>query len=294
MKNTALILSIAMLAAPGALLAQASGISSSLVADDAEPTGGGITRGLSSVPNPTFAPGPFSRVAIGGNVSPLGPGLQVTTYVTKHLNVRTMGNMLHYSTNFTTNGFNANAKLNLTSAGIAADIYPFRAGFRISPGVLIYNGNKLTATSLVAAGTSFTLNGDTFYSANANSVTGATPLNATAALGLNNTKPAFTITAGWGNTIPRKGGHLSFPFEAGVALTGPPSLNANLTGWACYDQAQTECTNVASTTNPIALQIQSDLASQVNKWKNNLDPLKTYPIVSLGVAYSFGSRGAVR
>lgn len=293
MKHIALALTLALLVAPAALMAQVSGTSSSLFAEDPG-SDGGVTRNPSSVAPAFVSPGPFSRIAIGGSVSPLGPGVQLTTYIGSHLNVRASGNLLRYSTNFTTNGFTANAKVSLTSAGIAADIYPFHTGFRISPGLLVYNGNKLTASSSVAPGTSFTLNGDTFYSANANPATGITPLNATAALGLNTTKPAFTITAGWGNTIPRNGGHWSFPFEIGAALTGAPSLNANLTGWACYDQAQTLCTNVASPTNPIALQIQGDLASQIAKWKSDLDPLKTYPIVSFGVAYTIGTRGAVR
>jgi hypothetical protein len=107
---------------------------------------------------------------------------------------------------------------------------------------------------------------------------------------LNTTKPAFTVTTGWGNMIPRKGGHWSFPFEVGVAFIGAPALNVNLAGTACYDQAQTQCTNIASATNPIAIQIQGDLAAQLTKWNSDLNPLKTYPIVSAGVAYSFHLR----
>lgn len=293
MKFLASVLSILISTAPAALFAQAYSSSSSLFTDGAE-SSGGVSRGISSLPSVSLAPAPFSRIAMGASVSPFGPGLQVTSYVASHINLRATGNMFRYSTNFTTNGFNANAQLHFASAGLSADIYPFRNGFRISPGLLAYNGNRLTAASTVAGGTSFTLNGDTYYSANANSATGVTPLNATAALGLNSTKPAFTITAGWGNTIPRNGGHWSFPFEAGVALTGPPLLNANLTGWACSDQAQTQCTNVASTTDPNALQIQGDLATQISKWKNDLNPLKTYPIISIGTAYSFGVRGGAR
>ena len=283
------VISIAILTAPAALLAQGFQTSSSLFPENAE-SDGGVSRGVTSLPAASFSPSPFSRIAIGASVSPFGPGVQVTSYITSHVNLRASGNMFRYSTNFTTNGFNANAKLSLASAGLAGDIYPFHTGFRVSPGLLWYNQNRLTANSTVAGGSSFTLNGDTFYSANANAATGATPLNANAALGLNTTRPAFTITTGWGNTIPRNGGHWSFPFEAGVALTGPPSLNANLTGWACYDQAQTQCTNVASTTDPIALQIQGDLTAQIAKWKSNVQPLKTYPIVSAGAAYSFGVR----
>jgi len=211
----------------------------------------------------------------------------MTTNLNPHFNLRTSGNIFNYSTNFTASGIGANAKLELKSAGTALDIYPFHKGFRISPGVLFFNGNQLSATALVAGGTSFTLNNDTFYSANANSATGATPVNGNALLNLHTNNPAFTITTGWGNTVPRKV-HWSFPFEVGAAITGAPSLKVNLGGWACHDQAQTLCTDISSKTDPIALQVQNDLTTQVAKWNSNIDWLKTYPIASFGVAYSFG------
>ena len=222
-------------------------------------------------------------------VSPLGVQLAVTTSLNPHFNIRSTGNFFNYSTSFTTEGIGANAKLNMKSAGTALDIYPFHTGFRISPGILFYNNNQLTATANVAPGTSFTLNDQTYYSAKANSVTGATPITGDALLSLHKTSPAFTITTGWGNTLPRNS-HSSFPFEVGVALTGAPSLNVNLGGWACYDQAQTLCTNINSKTDPIAQEIQSNLHVQVAKWTNDIEPLKTYPIASFGVAYSFASR----
>ncbi|HTB96963.1 MAG TPA: hypothetical protein VK716_08125 [Terracidiphilus sp.] len=287
-----LALSILFLATSTTTFAQSTSNSSKL-ANDSDAVGGGY-RPAPSVQGGDYSGGAFSRMAIGVGVSPLGAGLQITTNITSHLNIRAIGNGMAYSTNFSTSGFDANAKLNLVSAGASVDIYPFHKGFRISPGVLVLNNNRLTATSVVAGGTSFQLDGDTYYSANANPVTGATPLNASAELGLKTNKPAFTITTGWGNTIPRDGRHWSFPFEVGAAFIGQPSLNATLNGWACYDQAQAQCTDVASTTNPIALQIQNDLTAQVAKWKNDLEPLKTYPIVSFGVAYSFGLRGGVR
>jgi hypothetical protein len=290
LKKELVILSISALLAASSLAAQSPAASSSLLGNNPD-TDGGSFRPASATQNAPITMAPFSRIAIGANFSTFGPGVQITTNVASHLNLRATGNGFAYSTNFTTNGFDAAAKLNLVSAGVSADIYPFRSGFRISPGLLVLNNNKISAASTVAGGTSFTLNGDTYYSANTNATTGATPLSANALLGLNSSKPAFTITGGWGNTIPRSGRHWSFPAEVGVALTGAPSVTANLNGWACYDQAQTECTNVASATDPIALQIQSDLSAQIAKWKNNLNPLKTYPIASFGVAYSFGIHG---
>ncbi len=278
---------IAMVVALGAssgLFAQS--YSSSYVDTGADPGGGHmITQAASPVyPGPSMRP--FSNVAFGVGISPLGVQLQTTTNLFPHVNLRAGSSLLGYSTNFTTSGIPANASLNMKSAGAAVDIYPFHKGFRISPGLLIYNQNQLTATANIPGGTSFTLNNQTYYSANTNATTGATPVNGNAVLNLHKTNPAFTITTGWGNTLPAHS-HWSFPFEVGVALTGAPSLNVNLGGWACYDQAQTLCTNINSKTDPIALQIQDNLHTQVSKWANDMEPLKTYPIASFGVAYSF-------
>ena len=289
MKIPALYLSLVLPAV--SLVATAQSFSTSVspfVADSS--SDGGAAQVVPSVKNPSAESRPFSRLAFGAGVSPLGIGFQVATNVNQHFNIRGTGNVFKYSTNFTTNGLTANANLNLASAGVALDYYPTKLGFRISPGLLLYNGNQLSASDSVAGGTSFTLNNQTFYSANTNTATGATPVNGNAALGLNTTKPAFTITTGWGNMIPRKGGHLSFPFELGVAVTGQPSLNATLAGWACYDQAQAECTDISSPTDPIAIAVQSDLQAQIAKWKTDLNPLKTYPIISIGVAYAFHIR----
>jgi len=282
-----LFTAVALLAASSVLFAQSSSSSLSYLDSDAVP--GGNTA-VAAAPT-TSAPSahPFSKAALGAGISPLGIQLSLTNNLNSHFNLRTSGNVFNYSTNFTASGIGASAKLDMKSAGTALDIYPFRKGFRISPGVLFYNGNQVTASANVAGGTSFTLNNQTYYSANANAATGASPINGNALLSMHTTNPAFTITTGWGNTIPRKG-HWSFPFELGAAITGAPSLKVNLGGWACYDQAQTLCTDISSKTNPIALEIQSNLTVQVAKWTKDIEPLKTYPIASFGLAYSFGSR----
>lgn len=229
---------------------------------------------------------PFSRVSLSGGISPFGFGAGVATNLNPHLNLRATGNFLDYGITFNTNGFSANAQLKLASARASLDVYPFHSGLRISPGLMFYNQNRVTATNTVAPGSSFTLNGDTFYSANANAATGATPVTGTALLNLHATRPAFTITGGWGNPLTHNG-HWSFPFEAGVAFVGAPSVNVNLAGWACYDQAQTQCMSISNPNNPIAVQVQNDLHAQISKWAQDLDPLRTYPIIGGGVAYTF-------
>jgi hypothetical protein len=290
MKRTALILTVALIASPLALIAEsspssASSSSSSFATGDASLDGG---AGQAPAPVGGYYGGserPFSRFAIGGGVSPLGIQLETVTKLAGHFNLRGTGDFFNYTTNFTTSGINATAKLNLASARASLDVYPFRSGFHISPGILFANQNQVTAATDVAAGTSFTLNGQTYYSATANSATGATPITGTGVLGLNTNKTAFTATAGWGN-MARGRGHWSVPVEAGVAFIGAPSVKVNLSGWACYDQAQTECADIASTTNPIGVAVQSNLTTQVAKWTSDLSVLKTYPIVSVGLAYS--------
>lgn len=223
----------------------------------------------------------FSRVAFGGGVSPLGINLMAATYLNPHMDLRATGNLFKLKDNgISTNGFNVNANLNLASAGLSLDVFPFPShGFRLSPGLLFYNNNHADAAFTVQGGTSFTLNDYTYYASSTNPVTGS------GSLGLNTRKPAFTMTTGWGNMIPHNGRHFSFPVEVGAAFIGAPSLFMALTsGQVCDAQGQ-NCVNVA--TDP---DVQSNLQAQTAKYKNDLNPLKTYPIVSAGVAYSFSAR----
>jgi hypothetical protein len=291
MKRIAIILSAAILAAPLALIAQSGPSSDSSVAAGPVAVEAGSDGAVTPAryKGPDDSETPLSRIGFGAGISPLGIQLQTAVNLSSHFNLRADGNFFNYATSFASNGINASGQLNLSSAGASLDVYPFRSGFHISPGLLFRNQDQISATANVPAGSSFTLNGTTYYSANANAATGATPITGTGILGLNTNNPAFTATAGWGN-IARHNGHWSVPFEAGVAFIGDPSVKVNLGGWACADQAQTECSDLSSTTNPIAVAIQSNLTAQIAKWTTDLSPLKTFPIASVGLAYSFHVR----
>jgi hypothetical protein len=279
MKRFATSLCALLVLATTALTAQTYSSSLALVDSDMSDGNGGV-HSMKTMPASSRASKPFSQFGIGGGVSPLGVGMSVATNLNKYMNLRGTGNVFNYTVNnFTTNGFSVGAKLNLASAGTSVDFYPFpNHGFRLSPGVLFYNANAASATFNVASGQSFKLNGVNYYSSAASPVTGV------GNLGLNSQKASFTATTGWGNMIPRRGGHLSFPVEIGAAFTGSPSLGMTLTGVAC-DQTMVYCMNVG--TDPT---IQSNLQAQIAKYQKDLDILKVYPIASFGIAYSFGSR----
>lgn len=284
MKRNSLSFSQILLALPLVLAAPVLAQSSSSLAQSliaADPGGGSASQTMRpSLPVASSA-APFSRFAFGGGISPLGINMLAATNVNRYMNLRGTGNIFKFTDNgISTNGFNVDAKLNLASAGVAADVFPFpNHGFRVSPGLLFYNDNGATATFSVQGGTSFTLNDYTYYASSTNPVMGA------GNLGLNSRKPAFTLTTGWGNMLPHNGGHWSFPVEVGVAFVGAPSLNIALTSGQVCDAQGLNCVNVA--TDP---SVQANLQAQIAKYKGDLDPLKTYPIVSGGVAYSFPLR----
>jgi hypothetical protein len=251
------------------------------MADLADGDGGGGQVMASPVRGSAGSMGPLSRFALGGGISTTGINLQVATILNRYMNVRASGNYFNYTvSNITTNGFTVDAKLNFASAGASVDFYPFpNHGFRLSPGALFYNQNAAAATFAVAGGTSFSLNNTTYYASASNPVLG------NGGLGLHTQNPAFTMTTGWGNMIPRRGGHWSFPFEIGAAFTGAPTLNIALTSGQICDAQGQNCVNVATDAS-----VQQNLAAQVAKYTNDLNALKIYPIVSGGLAYSFRTR----
>jgi hypothetical protein len=280
------MLAFALFAAPAMLMAQTSTSYSSLDAVQATPQRAASqsaplvnTQRLKASPKSVK---PLSRIALSGGVSAMGVNMQAATNLNRYLNVRGTGNYFNYTVNnISTNGFNVNAKLNFATAGASLDLYPFpNHGFRLSPGALFYNQNLVSANVSVANGTKLTLGNQTYYSLPSNPITG------TGSVALNTQNPAFTITTGWGNMIPRNGGHWSFPFEIGVAVVDTPAIKLSITGTGCGDPTiPATCVNMA--TNATA---QQNLAAQITKYQNDLEPLKVYPILSFGLAYNFRIR----
>ena len=265
MNRIALVLSLALLPVVPTVSAQVS------------PTRGAIST----------ASAPFSRLAIGGGVGLMGINLQAATNVNRYINVRGTGNYFSYTVNNIkingsngANGVDVSGNVNFAEGGVSADLYPFpRHGFRLSPGVTFYNQNLITASGVLPAGNSITLNSQKFYSDE------ASPLAVNANLGLNTHKQAFSMTTGWGNMISRKGGHWSFPVEIGAIFTGVPNLGMTLSGDACLTAADAAINGL--TCGPANTVVGDNLNLQVAKYKSDLNPLQVYPVVSFGVGYGF-------
>lgn len=242
------------------------------------------------VPRPVVpSPQPFSRLSLGGGIGVGGINMQAAVEANRYLNIRGIGNYFGYTVNNIkvsgnngASGINVSGKLNFAETGVALDYYPWpNHGFRLSPGVTLYNANGVSASGTASNGTSITLSSTKYYSDNAN------PMSVHANLDLNTHKQAFTMTTGWGNMISRGGGHWAFPFELGAIFTGVPTINLNITGSGCTNQADAatngpSCVNMA--TNSAA---QANINSQISKYESDLNPLKVWPILSFGVSYNF-------
>ena len=238
---------------------------------------------------------PFSSLAFGGGMSTMGINMQASTNLNRYMNLRGTGNYFNYTaSNLNINGFDVSGKVDLATAGASLDLFPFpNHGFRISPGVLFYNQNNLTAQGTLGVGNSITLAHQNIYTDTTN------PMTVGGYLDVNTNKQAFMITTGWGNVIPRRrqdqvSSHLTFPFEMGLAFTGVPTLNLNLTGDACmYTTSKTTltCDSLTDTTpGSVGVQAQNDLNTQLGIWRTDVNQhwyYKVTPIVSFGVSYSF-------
>jgi hypothetical protein len=260
----------------------------SALPDPPEPaTGAGRERPFTP-PDMTEHWGPLSRISIGADVSPLGFGIKSAVVLTEILDGRLDTNLFFYNTGrFETSGVNVNANFHLASMAAKLDWYPHNSIWRLSPGLMFFNGNRLSANLRMNGGSSFGVNGTTYYSANPNPVTGATPLTGNVAVGLNSRKPEFTVSGGWGRFVPHSHRHWSFPSEFGVVFMGAPSLNVALSGWACTDNTQTVCSNIADPTNPVSIQFNQNLQSALTKWRRDLGKVQIYPIFSYSFMYSF-------
>jgi len=210
-------------------------------------------------------------IGIGVKVSTLGIGGEVAVGLSQRSNVRFGFNAFSYGHTFDKDGATYKGTLDLRSAQATYDIFPVH-WFHVSPGVLLYNGNKVNAKVSVPGGQTFTLSNTTYLSDAADPVSGTGKLTVY--------KAAPMVLFGFGNLVPRTG-HFSASFEIGAAYQGPPRVALNLGGTAC-DPSGLFCRSIAS--DPT---IQSNIAAEQTKLNKSASPYRFYPVVSFGFGYRF-------
>lgn len=213
------------------------------------------------------------RMGVGFKVSTFGLGGEFAVEVSHRSNVRGGFNAFSYSRGYDNSGIHYTGSLTLTSVEAHYDWFPFVKSFHISPGLMVYNDNHVSATASVPGGQTFTLSGTTYESEPSN------PVSGTGSLDFNKVAP--TIMVGFGNLVRHGRSPFSVTIEGGVAFTGSPKVALNLNGGVCAFNG-TLCRSISS--DPT---VQSNVLAQQTKFNNDVAPFKYYPIISMTFGYRF-------
>jgi hypothetical protein len=210
---------------------------------------------------------------VAAKVSTLGYGFDGAVSVTEKSNVRVGFNFLNFNHDFDNDGITLAAHLKLRSVTAAFDWFPFAGGFHVSPGIMIYNGNRVEAEALVPAGRTFDLGNDKLLSNPSNPVSGS------AKVAYEKVAPA--ITFGWGNIATRGDRRWTIPVELGLVFSRAPTATLSLGGSACL-QNGSNCRNIA--TEPL---LQADVRQEEADLNDDLSVFKLIPVISVGFGYRF-------
>ena len=220
--------------------------------------------------------GPFSGLGVGVKVGLAGIGFDVATpIVPTRLNLRGGATFFSYNLSETTSdGLDAAGTLKLQNSGIMVDWFPFRGSFRLSGGVTVYNNKGFSGSLDVPSGQSFTLGNDKYYASG--------PLVGTGVFKLGG-NTGGRISTGFGNLVPKKGHHFSFDTELGIEFVSAPTVAIGFTGNVCTSTQGQNCSTPdnAATYAPFL----TDVAAEQAKLQNDVNFVKFYPILSIGIGY---------
>lgn len=219
--------------------------------------------------------GPFSGLGADVKIGLNGIGFDVATpLIPYRLNLRGGASFFSYSLSETTSdGLDASGTLKLQNSGIMLDWFPWRGKFRLSGGVTVYNANGFSGSLDVPSGNSFTLGSDKYYASGP--VTG----NGVFKLGGNT---GGRISFGTGNLIPKKG-RFTFESELGIEFVSAPTVSLGFTGNVCTSAQGQNCESPENAATYATF--LSDVTAEQNKLESDVNFVKFYPIVSIGIGY---------
>jgi hypothetical protein len=205
---------------------------------------------------PGVAPADTSLGLRGGT---LGGGVELSHAFGQRTGVRLNADGFNFSQTSTYDNIDYDMKLKLQTVSLLGDWFPFANNFRVSLGAML-NGNKFALKGQPTGGF-YTINGTTYNTAQVGSLDAAVDFAKAA--------PYFGI--GYGRAITRG---LSLIVDAGVMFQGSPKSKIDVT-----------CGPLA--TPPECAQAQSDAQAEQSRLDESLRSFKYYPVISLGLAYTF-------
>lgn len=213
------------------------------------------------------APCAMAEVGMGIRGGTFGYGLDFDVGVTDHLALRVGYNYLDYNQTVTDTDVRYDGKLKISSVSGFLDWHPFAGGFRLSLGA-VGSGPKVDVVGTPTASGTFELNGNTYTTAQIGSLTGQIKVG-------NSVAPYVGI--GYGN-VPRGRHPVTFLFDLGAIYGGTPKVS--LTATCSSSLTAQQCAALQS-------QLDTDVAAEIARLENNVNEIKWYPIVSIGLGIRF-------
>lgn len=206
--------------------------------------------------------------ALALKVGTLGVGLEYLYTVHKNFNTRLSGNIFSYDTSIDDTNINYDAELSLKNIGAFFDYHPFKGVFRVSAG-LFYNGNAFNITANGSTDNEFEFSDRTYILDDVVSITGVIDFTTTAPY----------LGFGWGASPLGSG--LALSIDIGALYSNP---NINLTLNNCADNLVNA---VGDTNNQTCNALQTDIDTEITDLQTQLNQVKWYPVISLGLSYKF-------
>lgn len=214
----------------------------------------------------------MSRFGLAFRTSTLGLGADAGIRIARPVNVRVGFSSFHYTRTLTSDGVPYHGALRLHSFQTIVDWFPFSRSFHVSPGVLFFNGNRVTAVATPPVGQILTAGPEAFVSDPQNPIRG----NAKSAT----RKVAPMVLAGFGNLVPHNR-HFGYSVDFGVVFQGAPKSTFTLAGGAC-DPSGEFCARATEDSS-----IQAEAKSAQNDLDHHVRFLKYYPVMSVEFGYRF-------
>lgn len=197
-----------------------------------------------------------ASVDIDLHASTIGHGIGFAIPLSENVAGRVSLSKLNYSFTTTQDQLNYDASFKLGSVAALADWHVFGGFTHLTAGI-IFNNNDFTMQA-TPVGSSFTIDGATY------NTTQVSSLNATVTFN----KVAPYIGFGWSGRASKTG--WSFKSDIGVMFIGTPKSELSITGSLANDAT-----------------VRSHVANAQSKLDQDLESIKLYPVISLGIGYAF-------
>ncbi len=195
-------------------------------------------------------------LAIAGKASTLGFGGELTTGITSNVNARVGVNTLDMDFDDKFDDVEYDAGIDFFSVSALVDWYVFNNNFRISGGVISMDHKvDIDATPTVSE----EIGGVTYTAAEIGTLSGDIEVDDLAPY----------VGVGWGDPI-NSGRRWGIYCDLGVAFTNAPDVDLSANGTLASDST-----------------FQANLARERKDIEDDVDALRFYPVLSLGLYYRF-------